>query len=171
MEKCPNDRYESIDLISKIISHDPSQRPNTGKILKHPLFWSFSKRLEFLLKVSDRFEIEKRDPPSPLLLKLEEHAKAVHNGNWHKLLNDDEFMDNLGKYRKYSPEKLMDLLRAMRNKYHHYNDMPESLQLKMAPLPDGFYKYFNDKFPKLLMEIYYVVEENFRNEHVFKEYY
>lgn len=171
MEKCPNDRYESIDLISKIISHDPSQRPNTGKILKHPLFWSFSKRLEFLLKVSDRFEIEKRDPPSPLLLKLEEHAQAVHNGNWHKLLNDEEFMDNLGKYRKYSREKLMDLLRAIRNKYHHYNDMPESLQLKMAPLPDGFYKYFNDKFPKLLMEIYYVVEENFRNEHVFKEYY
>ena len=31
MEKCPNDRYESIDLISKIISHDLSQRPNTGK--------------------------------------------------------------------------------------------------------------------------------------------
>ncbi|RCK64099.1 Serine/threonine-protein kinase/endoribonuclease IRE1 [Candida viswanathii] len=171
MEKCPNDRYESTDLITKLIAHDPSVRPNTAKILKHPLFWDFGKRLEFLLKVSDRFEVERRDPPSELLLKLEEHALNVHKGNWHKQLNDDEFMENLGKYRKYSPEKLMDLLRAIRNKYHHYNDMPESLQMKMNPLPFGFYKYFNDKFPKLLMEIYYVVEEHLKDEHVFKEYY
>lgn len=169
--KCPHDKYESIDLISSLIHANPAMRPNTTKILNHPLFWSNTKRLEFLLKVSDRFEIEKRDPPSALLLELEKHAVTVHNLDWHTQLADDEFLENLGKYRKYQTTKLMDLLRAIRNKYHHYNDMPVSLQDKMAPLPNGFYQYFNDKFPHLLMEIYYCVQENLKHEYVFSEYF
>ncbi|KAK6456764.1 uncharacterized protein RJT20DRAFT_126815 [Scheffersomyces xylosifermentans] len=170
LQRCPNDKYEATDLIASMIHASPSQRPSTSKILNHPLFWSTSKRLEFLLKVSDRFEIERRDPPSDLLLELEACGDAVHQGNWHKKF-DSEFMDNLGKYRKYQPEKLMDLLRALRNKYHHFNDMPDTLQSQMSPLPSGFYKYFNDKFPNLLMEVYFLVEKNLSEEHVFRDYY
>ncbi|ODV77525.1 kinase-like protein [Suhomyces tanzawaensis NRRL Y-17324] len=166
---CPNDKFESTHLISSMIHANPSMRPSTSMILNHPLFWNPKKRLEFLLKVSDRFEIERRDPPSDLLLKLETHAKAVHRGNWHNKF-DEEFIDNLGKYRKYHPEKLMDLLRAIRNKYHHYNDMPQQLQEQMSPLPDGFYKYFNIRFPNLLMEIYFLVNESLSTEHVFKDF-
>ncbi|KAK6200067.1 uncharacterized protein RJT21DRAFT_120969 [Scheffersomyces amazonensis] len=168
--KCPNDKNEAIDLVSSMISANPSKRPNTMKILKHPLFWSVNKKLEFLLKVSDRFEIEKRDPPSDLLIKLEERAESVCQLDWHSKF-DEEFLDNLGKYRKYQTEKLMDLLRALRNKYHHYNDMPEHLQKQMSPLPDGFYQYFNQKFPNLLMQVYFLVEQNLSHEHVFKDYY
>ncbi|KAL6453309.1 IRE1 Serine/threonine-protein kinase/endoribonuclease IRE1 [Candida maltosa Xu316] len=171
MEKCPDDKYEATDLISQIIDADPRKRPSTSKILKHPLFWSPTKRLEFLLKVSDRFEVERRDPPSELLLKLEEKAGNVIHNNWHTQMQDPEFIENLGKYRKYQPDRLMDLLRALRNKYHHYNDMPDSLKMKMDPVPEGFYHYFNGKFPTLLMEIYRVVEENLKDEQMFKEYY
>lgn len=169
-EYCVDDRYEAIDLVSLMISFDPSNRPSTSKIMKHPFFWSIGKKLEFLLKVSDRFEIERRDPPSSLLLALEDHALAVHGGDW-CLKFDEDFMSNLGKYRKYHPEKLMDLLRALRNKYHHYNDMPPELQAQMSPLPHGFYNYFNSKFPHLLMEIYRVIEEHLQDEHVFAEFY
>ena len=169
-EKCPNDKYEATNLIETMIHSNPSSRPSTSKILKHPYFWSSKKRLEFLLKVSDRFEIERRDPPSELLLKLEKCAMAVHKGDWHSRF-DDYFMDHLGKYRKYHTEKLMDLLRAIRNKYHHYNDMPEGLQEQMSPLPDGFYKYFNDKFPSLLIQVYFLVEETVSDEHVFQDFY
>lgn len=167
LNKLP-DKYELKDLISQMINFNPSLRPNTFAILKHPLFWSKGKKLEFLLKVSDRFEIERRDPPSELLLRLEAVAKNVTK-NWHDKF-DEEFLSNLGKYRKYQSDKLMDLLRALRNKYHHFNDMPTELQLKMSPLPNGFYDYFNKKFPNLLMEVYYVVEE-LKGEHIFEEYY
>jgi serine/threonine-protein kinase/endoribonuclease IRE1 len=170
LETCPDDKYEATDLISSMISADPSLRPNSKKIMRHPFFWNSGKRLDFLLKISDRFETEKRDPPSPLLQLLESHASTVHQGNWHIKL-DSEFMENLGKYRKYHPEKLMDLLRAIRNKYHHYNDMPETLQAKMNPLPDGFYRYFNSKFPKLLMEMYYLVEGNLKQEPIFRDFF
>ncbi|KAG5417466.1 IRE1 [Candida metapsilosis] len=171
LTKCPNDKYESIDLISSLIHANPAMRPSTTKILHHPLFWSPTKRLEFLLKVSDRFEVERRDPPSDLLLELEKHAQIVHKLDWHTQLADEEFLENLGKYRKYQTTKLMDLLRAIRNKYHHYNDMPPSLQEKMSPLPNGFYHYFNEKFPHLLMEIYYCVQDNLKHEYVFSEYF
>lgn len=165
-----DDSVELKHLIGQMISQSPSHRPNTQQILKHPFFWSKGKKLEFLLKVSDRFEIERRDPPSDLLLQLEASAYKVTKGNWHKHF-DEEFMNNLGKYRKYHQGKLMDLLRALRNKYHHFNDMPATLQQQMSPLPDQFYKYFDKKFPNLLMEIYFVIDKNLKHEHIFNEYY
>lgn len=168
--KSSPDSVELTHLIESMIQANASLRPNTNKIMKHPYFWPINKKLQFLLKVSDRFEIERRDPPSPLLIELEKHSYAVTGGNWHKMF-DSEFMNNLGKYRKYQPEKLMDILRAIRNKYHHFNDMPDSLKKKMSPLPIGFYNYFNSKFPNLLMEVYFIVEEHLKQEHIFEEFY
>lgn len=167
---CPHDCIEATDLIQSMISFNPKSRPDTVSILKHPYFWNYNKKLEFLLKVSDRFEIERRDPPSDLLLKLELVGDKVHRKDWLSQF-DNVFTENLGKYRKYNTDKVMDLLRALRNKYHHYNDMPADLQSQMSPLPHGFYRYFNKKFPSLLMEIYYVVKENLSDEHVFQEYF
>lgn len=169
-EYCPYDYVEATDLIKSMISFNPRDRPDTVTILKHPYFWNHSKKLDFLLKVSDRFEIERRDPPSNLLLKLEQIGENVHDNDWLSKF-DIVFTGNLGKYRKYNTDKVMDLLRALRNKYHHYNDMPPELQLQMSPLPNGFYQYFNSKFPRLLMEIYFIVRDNLQDEHVFQEYY
>lgn len=170
VNSCPLDKVELMDLISSMINHNPRLRPDTHEIMKHPFFWSTHKKLEFLLKVSDRFEIERRDPPSDLLLKLEDVSLKVCNLDWHSRM-DEEFLNNLGKYRKYHTTKLMDLLRALRNKYHHFNDMPEHLQKQLSPLPHGFYNYFNTKFPHMLMEIYFVVRDNLKEEHVFEDYY
>lgn len=169
-ERCPLDCVEATDLISSMIHFNPKLRPDTAAILKHPYFWNMNKKLEFLLKVSDRFEVERRDPPSDLLNQLEEIGTKVHKGDWLAKF-DKDFTDNLGKYRKYNTDKVMDLLRALRNKYHHYNDMPPNLQIQMSPLPHGFYSYFNQKFPKLLMEIYFVVRDNLKDEHVFGDFY
>lgn len=167
---CPLDHVEASDMISNMLLHDPSMRPSTNELLKHPYFWGMNKKLEFLLKVSDRFEIERRDPPSELLLSLESVALNVHGGDWLAKC-DPIFVDNLGKYRKYHTGKCMDLLRALRNKYHHFNDMPPELQTQMSPLPHGFYRYFNDRFPHLLMEVYSVVRQNLAHEHAFHEYF
>lgn len=166
---CPDDHIEATDLIESMISLYPSTRPSTIRIMNHPYFWSFKKKLEFLLKVSDRFEVERRDPPSPLLLKLEEIGPIIHGGDWLSKF-DDDFINNLGKYRKYSTNKLMDLMRAFRNKYHHYNDMPPDLQAQMSPLPTGFYQYFNKKFPNLLMEVHGMIQRTLSDENVFEEF-
>ena len=156
--------YEANDLITQMINRDPLLRPSAMGVLNHPLFWTTSKKLDFLLKVSDRFEIEKRDPPSDLLLELEGHSKQViPNKDWHSKF-DKDFMENLGKYRKYNGERLMDLLRALRNKYHHFMDLPEDLAAVIGPVPDGFYDYFIKRFPNLLLETYHVVRQNLQGD-------
>lgn len=165
-----SDATELKHLINLMINENPALRPTTSQILKHPYFWTKAKKLEFLLKVSDRFEIERRDPPSQLILKLEHVGLVIHNGNWHKKFNQD-FMSNLGKYRKYQPDKVVDLLRAMRNKYHHFNDMPPHLQKQMSPLSNLFYDYFNERFPNLLMQVYFIGRDYLKHEHIFQEFY
>lgn len=51
---------------------------------------------------------------------------------------DSDFLDNLGRYRKYRPDSLRDILRVIRNKHNHFRELPDHLQAKLGPLPDGF---------------------------------
>ena len=44
-----------------------------------------------------------------------------------------------------------DLLRALRNKKHHYNELPEVTKLMYGRLPDQFTDYWTSRFPKLLI--------------------
>lgn len=169
-EAIPHLAVESRDLITHMICRDPSKRPSAEEVCRHPLFWNHKEQLDFLLEVSDRFEIEPRDPPSELLMQLERDAPSVVCSNWQEQL-DPLLLDNLGKYRKYHGDRVMDLLRAFRNKYHHFNDMPPELQKLMSPLPKGYMEYFTSRFPNLLMSIYYVVKDNLRHEHAFERFF
>jgi serine/threonine-protein kinase/endoribonuclease IRE1 len=81
----------------------------------HPFFWSPEKRLNFLVDVSDQFEFEPRDPPSENLQVLESGAHATLGVDFLKRL-DKSFVDTLGKQRKYTGTRMLDLLRALRNK-------------------------------------------------------
>ncbi|CAG8547954.1 11824_t:CDS:2 [Gigaspora margarita] len=152
---------EARDLIERMI-----------ELMIHPYFWSPSKRLSFLQDASDRFEIEERDPPSPLLQRLEQGVGKVIGSDWHKRI-DKVFIENLGKYRKYDGSKIRDLLRALRNKKHHYQDLPEQVKRALGHIPDGFLYYFTSRFPNLMLHVYYVIAEfeNLTNESIFKHYF
>ncbi|EPS43329.1 hypothetical protein H072_2682, partial [Dactylellina haptotyla CBS 200.50] len=89
---------EAADLIASMIARNPKARPDATAVLTHPFFWSADKKLTFLLDVSDRWEKEERDPPSPLLQKLEGYAKPTFGTDWFKKL-DKGLIDNLGKHR------------------------------------------------------------------------
>ena len=72
---------------------------------------------------------------------------------------DRQFVDTLGKQRKYSGDRLLDLLRALRNKKNHYEDMPEGVKRLVGPLAGGYLSYWCNRFPRLLMTCYEVVHE------------
>ncbi|RDL40077.1 Uncharacterized protein BP5553_00056 [Venustampulla echinocandica] len=127
---------EADDLIGSMLSPEPKQRPNARAVMAHPFFWTPKKRLSFLCDVSDHFEKEKRDPPSPALEELERFAPRVVRGDFLKYLGKD-FVDSMGKQRKYTGTRLLDLLRALRNKKNHYEDMSDKLKKEVGPLPDG----------------------------------
>jgi serine/threonine protein kinase len=48
----------SYDLISRMIRHTPSHRPNMSQISHHPFFWSSTQKLDFLNDLSDRLQFE-----------------------------------------------------------------------------------------------------------------
>jgi serine/threonine-protein kinase/endoribonuclease IRE1 len=166
-----NINVEAKDLIEHMIQGDYRKRPSAKSIMSHPYFWSPTQRLNFLQEASDRFEIEPRDPPSPLLQLLETNAKIVVSGDWYKVI-DKALRDNLGKYRKYNGESVRDLLRSLRNKKHHYQDLPDYVKEALGPIPDGFLEYFTSRFPYLLLHIYYIIVNTkiLRNDPIFESY-
>ncbi|CAN8099728.1 unnamed protein product [Discula destructiva] len=149
-------KYEAKDLVGKMISSDPKRRPKTLQILAHPFFWDAKTRLSFLCDVSDAFEKEPRDPPSWELQQLESEALDVTKGDFLAHLHK-EFIESLGKQRKYTGSRLLDLLRALRNKRNHYHDMSDTLQKKVGSLPDGYLFYWTSRFPRLLLYCWEVV--------------
>ncbi|QSZ28636.1 hypothetical protein DSL72_003135 [Monilinia vaccinii-corymbosi] len=163
--------FEAKDLIGSMLCKDPKSRPVAAQVMAHPFFWSAKKRLNFLCDVSDHFEKEKRDPPSPALLELEKWAPDVCHGDFLKPLGK-EFVDSMGKQRKYTGTRLLDLLRALRNKKNHYEDMPDKLKKDVGPLPDGYLSFWTRKFPNLLIICWNVVYEvEWDQVDRFKEYY
>lgn len=162
--------FEAKDLVRSMLDANPRARPQAHHVLSHPFFWSPKKRLAFLCDVSDHFEKEKRDPPSEALQELESHS-AVCNGDFLKPLGR-EFVDSLGKQRKYTGTRLLDLLRALRNKKNHYEDMSDHLKEVVGPLPEGYLSFWTRRFPTLLIECWNVVYDlQWDNADRFREYY
>ncbi|KAJ6511348.1 ribonuclease 2-5A-domain-containing protein [Mycena vitilis] len=94
---------------------------------------------------SDRFEIMCRDPKDPYLVVLEKGAFGIIGNDWLSRL-DRLFIENLGKFRKYDGKSVQDLLRALRNKKHHYQDLPDNVK-RHGPMPEGFLAYFTRRYP------------------------
>ncbi|KAI9931421.1 hypothetical protein ASPWEDRAFT_58179 [Aspergillus wentii DTO 134E9] len=152
--------FEAHDLIQSMLSLDPRRRPDATAVLMHPFFWPPSDRLSFLCDVSDHFEFEPRDPPSDALLCLESIAPQVmgEDMDFLRLLPRD-FKESLGKQRKYTGSKMLDLLRALRNKRNHYNDMSEHLKAHIGGLPEGYLNFWTVRFPSLLMSCHEVIQD------------
>jgi len=169
-----SDTEEPMQLITAMLSHQPEDRPNVDEILQHPFFWEAKTRLQFLCDVSDHFEREIRDPPSPDLQRLESYSTVVIENNSGDFLRSlpRDFVDTLGKQRKYTGSKLLDLLRALRNKRNHYEDMPEEVKKKVGALPNGYLLFWTGRFPKLLMACYDVIRAcGLENGERFKGYF
>ncbi|XP_016105912.1 serine/threonine-protein kinase/endoribonuclease IRE1 [Sinocyclocheilus grahami] len=136
------------DLIEWMISAEPETRPSAASVLKHPFFWSPEKQLQFFQDVSDRIEKEPAD--SVIVARLENSGRSVVRTNWRMHISAPLQAD-LRKFRTYKGNSVRDLLRAMRNKKHHYHELPPEVQTALGEVPDGFVAYFTSRFPRLLL--------------------
>ncbi|KAF9530552.1 hypothetical protein CPB83DRAFT_850528 [Crepidotus variabilis] len=162
---------EAKNLIAAMLDPEAKQRPDTTTCLLHPFFWDAGRRLNFLQDASDRFEIMCRDPKDPDLLTLERGAFGVVGNDWHARL-DKVFIDNLGKFRKYDGKSVQDLLRALRNKKHHYQDLPENVKRHLGPMPEGYLGYFTRRYPQLFLHVHGVIKETgLHSESMFRTYF
>jgi serine/threonine-protein kinase/endoribonuclease IRE1 len=121
------------------------------------------------IQVSDRVELEDRGEDLKLLEALERGAPSALLFPWDQRVCAG-LLNNLGKYRRYNLSSLRDLLRVLRNKSHHFRELPPDLQAALSPYPDGFITYFTSRFPQLLLHVYRFVLANCRDEPVFHKY-
>ena len=160
MESLKIQSPDAFDLVSSMIQRVPGDRPTARQICEHPYFWSADRRLAFLCDVSDRIESEGTTTDGSLpqtfvakLLAVERRASEVLGTAWDLVL-DEALVGNVQRFRTYDPSSVRDLLRLIRNKHHHYDELPETLKLKMGSNTAGLLKYFESKFPSLIIHCY-----------------
>ena len=182
LEKLERVSREAADLVRALTKPDPADRPTAAEALAHPLWWSDAAKLKFLCDVSDRVEMEDREAGGFLLLReLERGALSprgsrgvggigIAEASWAGRL-PPSLLQNLGKYRSYKGDEIRDLLRVIRNKSNHFRELPKNVQNEVGAPPEGFYRYFENKFPNLLMHAYVFVKENCAHEPGFRNYF
>ncbi|XP_022769421.1 serine/threonine-protein kinase/endoribonuclease IRE1b-like [Durio zibethinus] len=160
---------EAMDLFCHLLDPNPEMRPKAQEVLQHPFFWSSEMRLSFLQEASDHVELEDRKSESELLNALESIAAVALDGKWDEKM-ETAFINNIGQYRRYNFESVRDLLRVIRNKSHHYRELPQDIQELLGPVPEGYEGYFSSRFPKLLIEVYKVLYKHCKGEKFFQKY-
>uniref|UniRef100_A0A672VD69 Serine/threonine-protein kinase/endoribonuclease IRE1 n=1 Tax=Strigops habroptila TaxID=2489341 RepID=A0A672VD69_STRHB len=164
---CLEEELVARDLIVAMISPEPQRRPSAPVVLVHPFFWSQEKQLQFFQDVSDR--IEKEPAEGPIASALEAGGRAVVRTNWRMHISLP-LQTDLRKFRTYKGASVRDLLRAMRNKKHHYHELPAEVQAALGSVPDGFVHYFTSRFPRLLLHTHGAMRVC-AHERLFHSYY
>uniref|UniRef100_A0A182YGP4 non-specific serine/threonine protein kinase n=1 Tax=Anopheles stephensi TaxID=30069 RepID=A0A182YGP4_ANOST len=155
------------EIVSDMIQCDPGKRPTAKTIANHPLFWKNERILAFLQDVSDR--VEKLEVMTEPLRSLEKNARFVVRDDWSRYL-DAEITADLRKFRGYQGYSVRDLLRALRNKKHHYHELTPSMQRALGTIPHQFTQYWISRFPRLLSHSYHALADSSR-EPIFRHYY
>lgn len=169
--------YDADDLIMQMLKHDPKERPDTTEILRHPYFWDVADKLEFLCEVSDCFEREKnsinnifdenaiRTPAEKESLEELAALEALSpnvigpSRDFHRAL-PKSFINEMGKQRKYTGSKMIDLLRVIRNKKNHFHDLPDDVKEQMlGGSTKGYYEFWAKRFPSLLINCHCLLLE------------
>ena len=156
-----------VNLVKTMINMHPNNRPPTSAILKHPTFWRKEKILNFLQDVSDRLDSE--DKNSAVVMSIERNSCEVIRNNWYSLL-DPEITEDLRARRTYDEKRVTGLLRALRNKKHHYQELKKEIKSIYGRMPDEFADYWLCKFPKLLIHSW-ISMNCVKNEPTFLKYY
>mmetsp|Transcript_15090 Transcript_15090/g.32995 ORF Transcript_15090/g.32995 Transcript_15090/m.32995 type:complete len:1483 (-) Transcript_15090:66-4514(-) len=161
---------EALDLISSMVRRNPAMRPSARQVCEHPYFWQLERRLLFLCDFSDLLETEglgiNDDLATPTsqgsdfakVMAVERNAVEIVGTSWDKCL-DMELVSNVQKFRTYDPSSVRDLLRLIRNKYHHFDELPEAIKSAMGSKAEGLSSYFEKRFPSLLVHCFNTCRE------------
>ncbi|XP_023979342.1 serine/threonine-protein kinase/endoribonuclease IRE2 isoform X1 [Physeter macrocephalus] len=167
LEEEAHDKVVAWNLVEAMLSPPPQARPSAHQVLAHPFFWSRAKQLQFFQDVSDW--LEKEPEQGPLVTALEADGSEVVRSDWHKHISVP-LQTDLKRFRSYKGTSVRDLLRAVRNKKHHYRELSDEVRQALGPVPDGFVQYFTNRFPRLLLHTHHAMR-SCASESLFLPYY
>jgi serine/threonine-protein kinase/endoribonuclease IRE1 len=143
---------EVEDLVVAMIPHEPPRRLRTADCLLHPVLWTTERKLDFLKETSDTVvNLVALGSGGPFITDLQ---ASIQCKDWKKLV--DARMLVRGKFLDAYGNTADQLLRLVRNKEHHFDELPGDLQAQMGNSKVGVFNYFLDRFPSLLLEVFRV---------------
>lgn len=152
--------FEAWDLVRAMINRNPKARPSAAQVCNHPFFWDASRRLAFICDFSDRLESDFESNSAEYdfeRLLVERQAADVVGISWASKI-DSCLFNNIQKFRTYDTSSVRDCLRLIRNKHHHFDELPAEFK-ETVPTQKALLEYFQARFPKLLMHCYLICRD------------
>ena len=149
---------EVTSFLQILLRKNPSKRPPAAFLNQHPFLWSDRKKIEFLKAVGD--QPEAANPTMNPNSELERRLQTTNIGQRIRFLTWDRLiveiyheMIRAWRQKKYRTDKVIDLIRFIRNAYAHKQE--RSLQFQQH-LDDNI---FTRKFPSLVLDVFDVVQQ------------
>lgn len=155
------------DLLSKMIAREAINRPTAHYVANHPFYWDTETKLDFIHDISDRLDEEGNG--TPFEADFENYLSGAIDTPWNKQI-ETSFMKNIEKYRAYNYSSVKDLLRIIRNKRNHYHELTPEIKSLVGSLPNGYYNYFDTKFPLLFVRLFNFAETFLFSDKLFQGY-
>ena len=140
------------------MNKDFTRRPPASYLNQHPYLWSDRKKIEFLKAVGDQPEAEK--PAEYPNSDLEKRLQTTDTGHrmrfvpWHISITAlYEEVVSAWKRKKYRTDKVIDLIRFIRNAYAHKQDRSSNTKHYLDE------NIFFQGYPSLVLDVFSVVQQ------------
>ncbi len=145
------------ELITSMIERDQRKRTKAKLILHHPLFWTDEEISDFYHKIGNMAD-DKEQTKFQSILRAD--SNEIYSGDWTSQLDEPVISDIIKKNKKINKSDICKLLKTIRNKTEHINDdLSEELKSIYYCCREGVARYFNEKFPNLLLYTFQKKEE------------
>lgn len=158
-----------LHLVQMAVRREAAQRALADDVVGHMFFWPLKKRIDFVCAVSERLD----SAPGDALVKaqMEEYlGRLPELHRWQSRVAPCLFGDSTNR-RVVAYTTHSDVLRLIRNKARHFHDLDGCEKALLVSFPDGFFRYFDDRFPALFVCVYEFVCHTLSNEPGFNNIY
>ncbi|XP_043217762.1 serine/threonine-protein kinase/endoribonuclease IRE1-like [Amphibalanus amphitrite] len=142
-------------LIAEMIRLLPKDRPSSKYVANHPTFWNEEKRNNFIQVISDVIKDGNDEELRAVVNKDPTRVFGEEQGepkDWRKII--DTSLDK-SSFKSYKEPTTFELLRLVRNKLHHFNELSEEVRSSMGfSTPSGLVDYIAGMFPLLLVHVW-----------------
>jgi hypothetical protein len=155
-------RHISMDSIDPLLL-DLLDRMGGGPItpmavLSHPVFWNAVRWIDFLSQFSDVLQSRALYSKGHVA-RFEAMTAATIGDDWMAAL-DRELIVEATRHVTYQGHVMGDLIRLIRNKWHHVPLDGRGKRLAViGTTPAHYFQYFHGKFPRLFMTVYRFAED------------
>ena len=151
-------RAEVVSFLQVVLTKNPLKRPRAIHLNEHPYLWSDRKKIEFLKAVGDQPEATcpAENPNSALELRLQNTTtgRNVRIISWDHTIGTLYIeMTTAWKRKKYRTDKVIDLVRFIRNAYAHKQERSSQTQQHLVE------NIFTRVYPSLVLDVFGVVQE------------